>query len=328
MRKGYRLGWLAALTLAAAAQAQVAPPAPLPPAAPAVPVAPAAPSAAAPAAPAAAPVDMHKLCADLPAQPTEARAIAQRSQCVLGGFIPSDRRFAEARELARKAMDLGEPAGGFLLFLAFANDPAYAFRQDGKVDLDAYRRLAALPLERRAEQVEAIEGLGFAAGKDHVPAAALLANYYYETVAPRNVARVRAIVDLLARRNQRHPALDKIAREALAIERTAPATRASVRTFFDAYRAATAAALAGHAAQTAGGKCEQADLKAVSASDIRDARYLPLKGPMVAGTFLVKGSWNEFWTFAACGQEVPVKLAFEADGWGGATFSAAHNKGE
>lgn len=323
MRKRYGLAPLAALALAAAVQAQVAPPAPLAPAAPAAPAAP----SASPAAPPAS-VDMRKLCAQLPAQPTEARALAQRAQCVLGGFIASDRRFAEARELARKALALDEPAGGFLLFLAYANDPAYTFRQDGKVDMDAYRHLAALPLDRRAEQVEAIEGLGFAAGKDHVPAAALLANYYYDTVAPRNVARVRALVDLLARRNQRHPALDKIGREARAIERTAAATKASVRTFFDAYRAASAAALAGYAAQTAGGKCEQADLKAVSASDIRDPQYLPLKGTMVAESYLVKGSWNEFWTFTACGQEVPVKLAFEADGWGGAAFSAAHNKGE
>lgn len=304
MRKRFRPGWLAALTVAAAAAAQ---------------------AQEAPAAPSA---DLAANCALLPQQPAEARAIAQRAHCVLRGLVASEQRLAEARALARKSMALGEPEGGLVLFLAFANDPAYSFRQDGKVDLQAYRRLAAVPPEQRAEQVEAIEALGFAAGKDHVGAAALLANYYYETVAPRNVARVRAIVDLLAQRQQRHAALDKMRREAAVIEKTAPATRASVRTFFEAYRAGTAAALAGHAAQTAGGKCEKAELRTVSAGDLQGAAYLPLKGTMVADTYLARGSWNEFWTFLACGQEVPVKLAFEADGWGGASIRATHNKGE
>jgi TPR repeat protein len=296
-----------ALLATGAAQAQA--PAPLPGAAP---------------EPAA---DMRKLCAASPAAPTQPRAIAERAQCVLQGLVPSDNRFTDARQLARKAMELGEPAGGFLLFLAFTNDPAYRVHRDGKVDLEAYRRQGERPVAERRDQVEALEGLGFAAGKGHLGAGVLLANHFYETVAPRNVSRVRALVDLLARKGHRNPLLDKMGRESTTIEKTARGTQASVRSFLDAYRAATSAALAGHAVQTAG-KCDQAELKSVSAGDIQGAEYLPLKGPMVADSYLVKGQWTEFWTFMACGEEVPVKVAFTADGWGGSSFSAAHNKGQ
>lgn len=284
-------------------------------------------SSAPAAAPAAGNTDMRKLCAVLPAVPTEPRAIAERAQCVLQGLVPSDNRFTEARQLARKAMELGEPGGGFLLFLAFTNDPAWRVQRDGKVDLEAYRRQAERPVAERRDQVEALEGLGFAAGKGHLGAGVLLANYFYETVAPRNVSRVRAIVDLLARKGHRNPLLDRLGRESTTIEQSARGTKASVRSFLDAYRGATTAALAGHAVQTAG-KCEKAELKSVTAGDIQGAEYLPLKGPMVTESYLVKGQWTEFWTFTACGEEVPVKVAFTADGWGGSSFNAAHNKGQ
>jgi hypothetical protein len=306
MMRTARLLLHAAWLAAAAAHAQA--PAPLPPAS--------SPSS-----------ELRQLCAALPEAPTDGRGLAQRAQCVLTGITPSERRFAEARELSAKSLELGEPTGGFALYMAFSNDPANVYRRDGKVDLEAYRKLGERPLSERAEQVAAIDGLAFAAGKGHPGAAVLLASYFYDTVAPQNVARVRAMTTLLLRNGGRSPALEKMAREAAVIERTAPATKASVRAFLDAYQPATAAALAGHAVQTAG-KCDKATLKTVSATDIRDPEYLPLTGRMVEKTYLVKGEWTEFWTFDACGEEVPVKVAFTADGWGGASINAAHNKGQ
>jgi hypothetical protein len=100
-----------------------------------------------------------------------------------------------------------------------------------------------------------------------------------------------------------------------------------VRAFLDAYQPATAAALQGHAVQTAG-TCDKATLKTVSSTDLRNAEYLPLASKMVEKTYLVKGEWTEFWTFDACGADVPVKVSFTADGWGGASITAAHNKGQ
>lgn len=271
--------------------------------------------------------ELRQLCAALPETPTDGRGLAQKAQCVLTGITPSERRFAQARELAAKALEQGEATGGFALFMAFANDPANMYRRDGKADLEAYRQLGARPLSERAEQVAAIDGLAHAAGKGHPGAAVLLANYFYDTVAPQNVSRVRAMTGLLLRNGTRSPPLEKMAREAAVIEKTAPATKASVRSFLDAYQPATAAALQGHAVQTAG-KCDKATLKSVTSTDIRNAEYLPLTGKMVEKTYLVRGEWMEFWTFDACGEEVPVKVTFTADGWGGTSLQAVHNKGQ
>ena len=62
--------------------------------------------------------------------------------------------------------------------------------------------------------------------------------------------------------------------------------------------------------------------------DIEGAEYLPLKGTMVAGSYLLHGRWPEYWTFDACHEQVPVKVTFEADGWSGSSFTAVHNKGD
>jgi uncharacterized protein len=319
MRSGFRMQALAALTLAAALVAQTPPAA----AAASTPAAASAPAAAA-SAPAAR---LQQDCAALPQLPTEAQALSLRSRCVLVGVIPSSRRYAEARELARKSLELGDPAGGFMLYLAFHDDPQNTYVRDGKPDFERYRQLAQRSTAQRGEQVEAIDALAFAVGKGHRHAATLLAYYFHDTVAPRNVTRLGALVELLMRNGERTPELERFAREANAVERAAPATKASVRAFLEAYRPAVAAALAGYAVQTGGRSCGEAKLKTVSSGDISGAEYLPLRSPMASDSYLVRGEWAEFWTFEACGENVPVKVTFRADGWGGAGLTAVHNKG-
>ena len=291
--------------------------------------APAAPASSASAASSASDRDaLASACARVPAAPTAARDLADRAQCVLAGLVPSPDRFAQARDLARRSLQQGDAAGGYMLYRAFAEDPANSALRDGKLDPEAYRQLAQRPLAERAGQVEAIEALGAAAAQGHVNAATLLAGYFHDTVAPRNVARLRAITHLLLSHGEHSPDLERMAREADAIERVARKTQASARSFFEAYQAATVAAVAGYKVQTAGGRCDKPVLKSVSAGAIEGAEYLPLKGTMVAGSYLVKGRWPEYWTFDACHEEVPVKVTFEADGWGGTSFTAIHNKGD
>ncbi len=270
---------------------------------------------------------LQQVCATLPQQPTEARALAQRSQCVLLDVLPSARPFAEARELARKSMALGEAAGGFMLYVAFHDDPENSYLRDGKPDVDLYRKLSERSMEQRREQVEAIDALAFAAAKGHVNAGILLAHLFHDTVAPRNVARLSALVELLTRAGQGNPDLERLGREADAVGKAAPQTKASVRAFLDAYRAAVGAALTGYSVQTGGKTCSEAILKSASSGEIAGAEYLPLKNTLAVESYLVHGQWQEFWTFTACGEEVPVKVTFTADGWGGAGFSAVHNKG-
>jgi hypothetical protein len=53
-----------------------------------------------------------------------------------------------------------------------------------------------------------------------------------------------------------------------------------------------------------------------------------LQGNMVRDSYLVQGDWTESWTFQACDQEIPVKVGFAADGWGGTTSSVSINKAD
>jgi hypothetical protein len=248
---------------------------------------------------------------------------------VLAGVLTSPDRFDDARTLARWALSRGEPAGGLMLYLAFQNDPANQSVREGRVDAQAYAKLAARTITQRREQIEAIEGLGFAAGQGHPAAGPLLAAYFHDTLAPRNVSRVGALSGLLLRGGERSAVIERFAREADTIARSAPGTKASVRAFVAAWRDANAAARQGYGELTGGKSCEQAlvQLQSVSAGEIEGAELLPLTGKLVAESYLVRGRWTEAWIFQACEQKVPVRVTFEADGWGGATSTAAYHKG-
>ena len=281
-----------------------------------------------PAAPAPA-ATFKQLCDTISMNPADGREMARRAECVLSGTLPSPNRIAEARMLAKAAIQAGEPSGGLMLFLAFTADPANQYLRDGKVDEQAYQRLGARPLAQRQEQVDAIEGLGFAAGHNHRAAAVLAAGYFHDTVAPRNVARTGAMAALLMRLGEHHPLVERYAREADVVARTAGETKTSIRSFFQTYQQAEAAARSAYQSQAGAGKsCEKPQLKSVSSGEIRGAEYLPLQGTVVKDSYLVKGEWTEFWTFAACGEEVPLKVSFAADGWGGAISTVRFNKGD
>ncbi len=269
----------------------------------------------------------RELCAALPPAATNARTLALRSHCVLAGLTPSDRRHAEARELARRSLQLGDPAGGFLLYLAFGSDPENHYLQDGKPDMAAYRRLGSRTLEQRTEQIEALDGLAFAASKGHVNAALALASYFHETSAPDNLLRLRNLTALLMRNGERAPALQRLAQQAAALHDLAPATKASPRAFLDAMRTAGAAVALAYMAQSEGRTCERPALKAVNSGDVRDPVYLPLTHPSVQNTYLVRGEWAEQWIFLACDRQLAIKVTFRADGWGGASFTAEADKG-
>ena len=266
---------------------------------------------------------LQKDCDALPAAPAASRELAVKSQCVLAGALPSTSRYAEARELARQSMALGDPAGGFLLYLVFASDPDNSYLRNGKPDMETYRRLGARPLDERRDQIEALDGLAFAADKGHVSAAVTLATYFYETTAPRNVTRVRSVTALLLRNGQRTPAVERLASQSATVEQIAPDTKASLKAFLDALQGAAGAAGFAYLQMNDGKPCARPILKSVSSGELKSAEYLPLTHRSMQNTYLVKGEWTERWTFAACGQDIPVNVAFRADGWGGASFAAS-----
>ena len=271
--------------------------------------------------------ELKRLCATVGMNPIDGREAARRAECLLTGTLPSSNRYEEARVLARWALSKGEPTGGLMLYLAFQNDPANQPTRDGKADAEAYRRLAARTVPERREQIEALEGLGFAAGKGNRAAGTLLAAYFHDTLAPRNVSRLGAITGVLLRTGERDAVIERFAREADAVAREAAGTKASTRAFFEAYGDAAAAAKQGYRELSGGKTCDAPQLKSVEAGELQDAQFLPLVGTLVAESYLVRGRWTETWTFSTCGQSVPVKVRFEADGWGGGSSSASFHKG-
>lgn len=279
---------------------------------------------AAPARPATPTVSaqLAQSCRELPADAADARSLALRSQCIVVGALPSERRHAEARELARRSLAAGEPAGGYMLYVAYTTDPANGFLRDGQVDLEAYRRLAARPVGERAEQVEAIDALAFASMKGHLNAGLALATHLSETVAPRNIERVRGLATLYLRNGEKNPAFQRLHDHATQVLQAGP-TKASLRAFADAYRGAGAAAAAGYVQRNAGQTCASFTPKVLESTEIQNAEYLPLANKSLADSYLVRGKWVEMWNLTGCGQDVLVKVEFEADGWGGARFHAA-----
>ena len=281
-------------------------------------------------APVQPPADqLRKLCETISMNPADGREMARRGECVLRGALPSPDPVNEARGLAKAAVVAGESYGGLVLYMAYQIDLVNRYMHNGKLDADAYQRLAARDLQQRTDQIEALEGLGLAAGKSNNTAGALLAGYFHDTVAPRNVARTGAMAALLMRQGEKSPTVQRYAREADAVAKsTGNNTKASVRAFLETYPHAENAARSAYQAQSGGKSCAKPQLKSVSSGEIEGAEFLPLQGNLVKDSYLLKGKWTEFWTFQACGEEVPLKVAFTADGGGGATSTVRHNKGD
>jgi hypothetical protein len=55
---------------------------------------------------------------------------------------------------------------------------------------------------------------------------------------------------------------------------------------------------------------------------VEGAEYLPLTEPGMEKAYLLRGTWQETWTYDVCGREVDVPIVFRADGFGGAYYTA------
>lgn len=247
----------------------------------------------------------------------DALAQAAVAQCLVATGDP--RALPKAREIARMSMAQGEAAGAYMLYVAFIVDPANSYVRDGKADMAAYEALAARPLEARTEQSEAFDALAFAATRGHTTAAVSLATYLYETVAPRNVLRLREVIGALLKSGEKSAPLLEFQQRAGQVV-TAGNTHASVRAFVDAYRVALAWAQAIDATATKSKPCGEIRLLELVPHDLVDPVFLPQKNADMQQTYLVNGTWDETWKFGGCGRESRVQVHFTADGWGGARF--------
>lgn len=250
---------------------------------------------------------------------------ATQAQCLLAGFLQAQDRFGKARELARKSAAQKDPAGSFALFLAFAADPRNHWRQDGKPDQQAYAALAARTVAERADQIEAYDALATAAVAGHKEAAVLLASYLFETAGPENAKRLHRYIPALTANGVRSPLLQQYASHVADMERLGN-TQASGRAFLEAYKLAAAAASVSAGPQAENRSCRDVRMESVTSGKLEDHDYLPLKQPLVANSYLLKGKWEEQWSFIACGRSITLPVKFEADGWGGARFSVQPRK--
>ncbi|HEY8048477.1 MAG TPA: hypothetical protein VIE63_04835, partial [Ramlibacter sp.] len=194
-----------------------------------------------------------------------AEAIA--AQCLLMRITPDPKPIEHAREFARASMQQGDPSGAYMVYVAFILDPANSYIHDGKPDMAAYEALAARPLSARAGQVEAFDALGLAAARGHPDAALSLATYFYETVAPNNVLRLRNVIGALLKNGPASPVLTQFQQRAGQIV-AAGNTKASVRAFTDAYRQALMLVQAADKAKVGGEACGQLRLATIDSGDV------------------------------------------------------------
>jgi hypothetical protein len=250
-----------------------------------------------------------------------------RAECLVTGAEKADQPFALARELARNTLKSGFPTAGFTLYMAYSLDPKYRYHgPDGKADNARYAALAALPMSARGEQIEAFDGLAQAMSAGHVNASLIAIAYLSDSSAPGNIDRVVGLAAILDKHKvQLTEQLTATVRVAQEIQRLGK-THAAVSAFRNAYTSALAGALIQIRGLDDKASCEVKEIKLtqVAAEPVRNAEFLPISKAPLAHTYLVRGSWNESWTFTGCQQTVALRMEFSADGWSGAHFKTTY----
>lgn len=234
------------------------------------------------------------------------------ASCQLAGTLPAADRLEAARASARRAIALGSAQGGVALFTAYVADPRMAARDADKPPV--------LPPELRSVQAEAWTGLSLALDQGSAMAAEFALAALATTAAPGNLQRVIDIAE-------RAPAAARRFADAVALARqyqSLGGTHASTRMLPQVQGAALSAAKLG-LWRDGGAGCDGLSLDRTDprAPDAEATTYLPVRIGPLARAYLVSGRWQERWIFLGCGREVPVDIAFTADGSGGAGFEAA-----
>lgn len=227
--------------------------------------------------------------------------------------------FAEARAWTRKAVAGGDQRAGYGLWQAYSLDPANQFMVNGKADDRKYNAIARRSIAERSDQIEAIDGLAGAAAAGYLPARLMLATLLLEQSGAGTTKQIRTLLDGI-------PNLPADFQKYLALAQqvdTIGPTRAAPKVVADAIPTVmTGAALLSERSGTPNStQCKDFRLMAIKdVSAVADAVWLPLKHPLVAGTYPVKGSWTENWHVFFCGAERAVQMQFTVDGMGGAFY--------
>lgn len=245
-----------------------------------------------------------------------------RAECLITGAEKTEQPILLARNLARKALKAGNPSAGFILYIIYTADPKYNYSDGGSANLTKYNALASMSISERADQIEAFDGLTLAIRAGHVNAMKVTLAYLLESAAPENISRAIGLANLLQKTGEQIP------QNLLPLLRIAQDSRHLGKTHNSALSLTNAQKTASIAAELqmliAKNECSSKELKLikVEAEPIANAEYLPITQLPLANTYLVRGSWNESWTFAGCNQTTIVRMDFSADGWSGVKFQA------
>jgi len=227
-----------------------------------------------------------------------------------------------AKQWAAKTADAGNSEGEFLLYAAILQS-SLSYLEGGKASKAKYDALANRPASERRIDIIAYESLYRSAGKGYAPAVSALTGFYADQLGEDNNKKFIAGYAQLVQKPKTMEAIDRMVREMLSIGNT----YASYKIMFDAQRVVgvVAVAKAGLTNPEKARDCDPKSGKLVKLSittPINNAEYLPLSIPELAKAVLLKGSWQEEWTYDFCGKQVPLTVSFQADGFGGAHFQA------
>lgn len=222
----------------------------------------------------------------------------------------------EVREWARKALAKGDQRAGFYLAKAYLADPSNRFMVDGKADHARYAALSQRTVAQRADQIEALEALASSALGGFVPAKLLLVNVLYEQSGGMPGER---LMQLFKGLDAMPPVYQAIKKNTEQVSALGP-THASPKLVNDALTTA----LIGAMGQTQRSSRDMAGcndfrlLQISQVSPLQDVEWLPLKHPLLANSYPLRGQWTENWTVNLCNASYTVLMQFQADGHGGA----------
>lgn len=232
----------------------------------------------------------HNACLEAadPALAKESMAQAVLAHCHLAG-IGVAKDLAKARALARASALGGNNEARFVYYLSMR---------------------AAHP----ATAVEATDMLARAAQTGHRDSLLALAGYYFETLGAGNRGKARTLYAQIPRLPEAAARASKTLSE---VQRTSAESPLTAKIVLDAQPAVVRVAIA------AAGDSECKDIRLTStamAGPIQGAVWLPHTHSWVERSALVSGNWEEDWHYALCGKEVIVRIRFDADRKGGASF--------
>lgn len=226
-----------------------------------------------------------------------------------------------SREWARRSARAGNDEGAVLLFRTLLIDPDLDYRENGKPNIERYNKLAKRPVSERAVEIEAYDMLARAARQGHPQARIALANFYVDKPGEDNIRKALAIYESVS--NLPGP-LPQVKQKLIELQKLG-STRTTLKLAFDAQMVATTQAYirAQSLNKNVGVQCPADKTRLVRMAVSKppeDVEYLPLTEPEVRQAYMLRGTWEEGWTYDICGQEVHVPMTFQADGFGGAHY--------